>query len=210
MNTDDLALRRSRARSRVLFLIAGGLLVLFAMNTGLETYGESAYPAARDVLGPAGFAISAVAFLFAVRAIGRERTRLVRAGAALAVVTAAGWSVVAAIGLGHTAGVLPDAEVVLPLVAFFALFLVTPLAFLTIGVGGVLADGIPTWLGLLLLLPAIPFLVLVLGGGLLGAVPWAEVVLDAGHAAANLVIGVAMFRARLLFDQAESASDAAS
>lgn len=192
MTGRDSALAPIDGRSRRLFLLAGGLFVVFAASTGVRTFTAAVVPVVHDVFGPAGFFVGVLGLLGLYPTLADRTPTLARAAAAAAVVPLVGWFAIAAIGVGDAAGVLPDASIVLPGVAFVAVFLTTILAYGLFGAAS-LRGAVPSrTVGVLLLAPAALILALILGMGVVPAAGWIEFIIDAGHALSHLAIGFAL------------------
>lgn len=171
-------------RSGPLYLLAGGLLLAFAAETGLRTFVGTGVPVLHDVVGPAGFWVGILGLLGLAPVLTAAGGRLVRVGAAIAVVPAVGWAVIVVWGLAETAGVvgaMAGPVVAVPIASFLGLML----AYLVTGLGTLRSDALPTHLGVMLLLPALVFVLLVARLG-------TEFVIDLSHALVHLSIGVAL------------------
>lgn len=208
MASSDGVLAPLDGKSPALFLVAGALLVVFASNTGARVFADAGVPAVHSVFGPAGFFVGVVGLFGLYPALVDGSPGLARVAAAVAAIPLAGWFVTAGVGVGNVAGVLPDATVVLPGVAFVAVFLTTILSYVLFGVASLRADVHSRTVGLLLLAPAAVFLTLIVGMGVLSAVAWMEFVVDGGHALAHLAIGLALRTGGVPTDRAEPAADA--
>lgn len=171
-------------KSATLFLLGGLLMVAFATNTTLTTFTGSGYPVIQSVAGPAGFALGTLA-LFGLYPTLAERTpRLARVAAAVAVFPAIGWTVIVLGGVATTAGVLP-AEASPPVVIPIGTIATTLLAFLLFGITTLRADAHSRLVGILLLVPAAMFVLLMARL----APPF---VIDSGHLVGILGTGIAL------------------
>lgn len=188
----DRALRPLEERRATLFLLAGALLVVFASNTGARVFADAGIPAVHSVVGPAGFLVGLLGLFGTYPVLVDRSPWATRAAAAVAALPLAGWSVIVVTGVGSTAGVLPGASVVLPGPAFILVILATGLGYLLFGGASLRGGAHSRTVGLALVAPAIPFLVLIVGVAVLGPVEWMEFVIDSGHAAAHLGVGVAL------------------
>lgn len=186
------ALEPVDGKSATLFLVAGGLLVIFAASTGARVFADAGVSAVHSIFGPAGFFVGVLGLFGLYPALADRSPWLARGAVAIGTVPLVGWFVIAAAGIGSTAGVLPGASVLLPGPAFIAVFLLTILAYVLFATTSLRADVHSRTVGLLLLAPAAVFLTLIVGTQVFRQVEWFEFVLDSGHALAHLAIGGAL------------------
>lgn len=184
-------------KSSTLFLVAGFLLAVFAANTAARVFTDGGVAQIHGIVGPAGFAVGLAGLLGLYPGIADDGGTLARLAGIVAAIPFVGWFVTAVVGIGNVLGVLPDASVVLPGVAFVGVFLTTMLAFILFGVASLRTGAHSRSVGLVLLVPAIPFLTLILVVQAIPAVEWGEFVIDSGHALAHLAVGIAL-RGRLV------------
>lgn len=208
MSTSASVLDPLDGKSATLYLVAGVVLAAFATNTASRVFAGGGVPAAHDTLGPAGFCIGLVGLFGLYPALVAQAPALARVAAAVASIPLVGWFVVAGFGIGEVAGVLPDASVALPGVAFVVVFLTTVLAYVLFGAASLRADVHSRTVGVMLLAPAAVFLALIVGAAALPAVGWFEVALDGGHAVAHLALGFVLRNEVVPTDGAELAADA--
>lgn len=194
--------------SPTLYLAAGALLVLFATNTAARVFADAGVETLHSTLGPGGIFVGLVGLFGVYPALARRRSRLAHVAAAVAAVPLVGWFAIAVTGVGSAAGVTPGASVVLPAAAVPVVFLSTLLAYLLFGAAGLRADGHDRTVGLALLAPAVPFLVLVVGVAVLPQAAWLEFLVDGGHALAHLAIGVTLRGRGRPVDSVDRAADA--
>lgn len=179
-------------KSATLFLVAGGLLVVFAANTGARTFADAGVSAVHSIFGPAGFFVGIVGLFGLYPALADRSPLLARAAAVVAAVPLVGWFVVAGAGIGSTARVLPGASVLLPGPAFIVVILTTLLAYVLFAATSLRTDAHSRTVGVLLLAPAAVFLTLIVGAQVLPPAEWLEFAIDSGHALALLAVGGAL------------------
>lgn len=208
MGSSDL-LEPLGGKSARLYLIAGVLLLVFAANTGARTFADAGVDAVYSFFGPAGFFVGFAGLLGLYPALVDRRPRLARVAAAVAAIPLVIWFVVAGVGLGSAAGVLPDASVVLPAPVFIAAFPLTILAYLLFGATSLRADVHSRAVGVLLLAPAAVFLTLMVAvqSPAVTGVNGLEFLIDTGHAVAHLAIGAALWTGDASPDHAAAAAD---
>lgn len=179
-------------KSAPLFLIAGGLLVVFAANTGARVFADAGISAVHSFVGPAGFALGLLGLLGLHPALADRTPWAANVAGAVAVIPTVGWSVITVFGIGSAAGILPGMSVVFPAVFPILVFLTTILAYILFGVASFRAGVNPRRISTVLLVPVVPFLALIAGAAVLGPVEWAEFAIDTGHALAHLIVGTAL------------------
>jgi hypothetical protein len=196
-------------KSAILFLVAGGLLVVFATNTAARAFADAGVPAIHSVFGPAGFFVGTLGLFGLYPSLADRRSGLARVAGVVTAIPLVGWFAIAAVGVGSTAGVLPDASVVLPGIAFVVVFLTTILAYLLFGATSLRAGVHSRTVSVLLLAPAGVFLVLIVGvqSPAIPATATTEFVVDSGHALVHLAIGVALRTEGTPADRVDSAAD---
>lgn len=209
MADHDSVLAPLDGTSSTLFLVAGGLLVVFAALMGYEALVDSSVNFAdneADVFGPAGFAVGFVGLLGLYPGLADRSPNLARASAVFAAMGAAGFTVVAAKNLVDIVGIgFPSALKFMMILAFVGFLGAFPL----IGVTSLRTDVHSRTLGLLLLAPVAVFALMlsgavnmVVGDGL------ARFILSSGQAVSFLAIGVALRAGKSPRDRAEPAPDA--
>ncbi|MFC7007381.1 hypothetical protein [Halalkalicoccus salilacus] len=100
-------------RSATAFLVAGALLVVFAVLLGVEAFMGRSAP--EDLFGPAGFLVAMVGLLGLYPTLVDQTPKLARVAAGFAAVAAVGWFVITGLSITEVAGILPpleDADVV--------------------------------------------------------------------------------------------------
>ena len=200
MATSDGLLETLEQRSATVFLVAGGLLVVFAVNTGLRTFVGQSSPLVQSLIAPVGFFVGVLGLLGLYPAIADRTPALGRAAGVLAGVTAAYWIVIVAGSLGDIVGVLPASEELFPLAFFFGVYVAMLLTYAVFGAIALRA-GVPSrTVGLLVLGPAAMFLLL-----MMGVAP--NFLIDAGHAVFHLGIGIALRAESVPTERAGPASD---
>lgn len=195
-------------KSATLFLAAGGLLVVFAANTGARVFADGGVSAVHAILGPGGFFLGVLGLLGRYPALAGRAPSLARAAGVVAAIPAIGWFLIALFGAGNSAGVLPGVSVVFPAAFPILVFLTTVLAYVLFGVASLGVGAHSRAVSLALLVPAVPFLALIVGVAVLGPVEWAEFVIDSGHALAHLGVGLALRSRSGRGHRAEPAADA--
>lgn len=193
MTDRDAALGTLEERAPVLFLVAGGLMVVFAVNTYLKTFTGTSYPVVQGVVAPVGF-LAGVVGLFGLYAGFDGAPTLARSGAVVAAVATAGWVVL--IGASVVLGGEPAGPLsVVPLVTIAAMVL----AFALFGLASLRSGVHSRVVGVLLLVESLMFLLVVAG------VP--GYLIDTGHVLAYLGIGLALRTGAVPADRAEPAPD---
>ena len=200
MATSDGLLETLERRSATVFLVAGGLLTVFAVNTGLRTFVGQSSPLVQNLVAPVGFLVGVLGLLGLYPAVANRTPTSARAAGVLAGVTAAYWIVIVAGSLGDIVGVLPASEELFPLVFFFGVYIAMLLTYAVFGAIALRA-GVPSrTVGLLVLGPAAMFLLL-----MTGVAP--NFLIDAGHALFHLGIGIALRAESVPTERAEPAPD---
>jgi hypothetical protein len=208
MTDRDSVLAPLDGNSALLFLVAGGLLVVFAANTGARTFTAMGSPAVQSIVGPAGFFVGLVGLIGLYSGLAGRTLWAARVAAVVAAIPLVGWFVITVWGLGSSAGILPGLSVVFPGAVVIVVFLTTILAYVGFGMASLRARVHSRTIGLVLLMPAVPFLMLIVAVQVLGPVEWAEFVIDSGHALAHLAVGIALRSAGVPTDRTEPAADA--
>lgn len=187
-------------RSSTLFLAAGALMVAFAANTGLETFTGTSYPIVQNTVGPAGFLLGVLGLLGLYPVLADRTPTLARVAAAVALVPAAGWSIIVVGSVGETAGLLPGLAgplAVIPILAIGG----TVLTYTLFGVTTLRAGVYPSVLGVLMLVPAAMFAMLLSGVG-------TAFIVDVGHVVGHLGVGIVLWTAGVPTDTAGPATGA--
>lgn len=137
--------------SPALFLVSGGLLVLYSSLYAADVFLGTTYPTVRDVLlGPPAYVIGFLGLLGLYPALREHTPKLAVAGAVFSVLGIVGWliSLLGRAEIVTGVPVLDAAEIIFILTGFFLGFTVVGLAILRTSVHS-------RTVGLLLLLPAI-------------------------------------------------------
>lgn len=179
-------------KSAALFLIAGAVLVVFAVNTGARVLADSGISAVHSFVGPAGFFLGLVGLVGLYPSISASIPLLARVAGAVAVIPTVGWFLITVVGIGSSAGVLPGVSVIFPAVFSILVFLTTMLGYILFSVGSIRAEGHSGAVSLVLLAPVVPFVALIVGAAILGPIEWAEFVIDGAHALAYLSVGIVL------------------
>lgn len=187
-------------RSPMVFVIAGGLLFIFAANTTARTFFGESWPVVQSLIAPTGFFVGALGLLSLYPALLDRTPMTARAGGLIAGITAVYWLVIAVGSIGDVVGSLPPSTDVFPMVVFMGVYVVTILAYLVVGVGSLRAGVRSRIVGVFILGPAVMFLLL-----LTRAAP--TYVIDIGHALFHLGVGVGLWTAGIPSDRTEPAPD---
>jgi len=195
-------------KSATLFLAAGGLLVVFAANTATRVFADAGVSVVHSSVGPAGFFVGLVGLLGLYPTLFEGTPTVARIAGMVAVIPAVGWFAITVFGIGSSLGVLPGMSVVFSPVVPILVFLTTILAYIVFGVTSLRTGLHSRATSLILLVPVIPFLVLIVGTAVLGPVEWAEFVIDSGHALAHLAVGTVLRSEDVSTEGAEPAAEA--
>lgn len=197
MTASDSVLAPLDGRSPTLFLVAGGLLAVFAALLGYEALANTAAP--EDVFGPPGFLFAMVGLLGLYPTLADRTPRLARAGAVVAAVSAVGWFAITVLAIGEVAGVIPALEAVGPLgpVVIVAAGGTMVLAYLVFGAASLRTGVYARTVGLLVLAPPVIFGVMLLQAVLFAqfgqfsesTMAWSAVAIGGGQALVHLGIG---------------------
>lgn len=208
MDSNRMLAKIEGAKS-TLFLVAGGLIIVFSGLLGFEALTNSAAP--EDIFGPAGFAVAFVGLLGLYPKLVEETPWIARAGAAFAVAGAVGGIVVSLGSLGSTVGVLPQEPG--PVAVLFILGLGVGMlpGYVTFGVASLRAGVHSRLLGLLLLAPPVIFAVMLTGAfHAVTGEAFTAFILSGGQALALLAIGLVLRMEDFPTERAEPAADAAA
>jgi len=195
-------------KSTVLFLAAGGVLVVFAANTGARVFADAGLSPVHSIFGPGGFFLGLVGLLGLYPALADKASTWARIAGVVAAIPAIGWFIITVFGLGNTAGILPGMSVVFPAAFPILVFMTTMVAYVLFSAASLRAGFHSRTTSIVLLAPAVPFLMLIVGMAVLGPVEWAEFVIDGGHALAYLAVGMVLRGEGVLTDSAEPAAEA--
>lgn len=184
-------------RSATLFLVAGGLLAVFAGLLGVEATTGGSAP--EDVFGPPGYAVAALGLLGLYPALADRSRWMAGIGAVAAAAAAVGWTILTVLSVLEVAGLSGEAapeETVLGAVALGATGLGMILGYPLFAIASLRSDPHPRTLGLLLLAPPVIFVaVFAVLAPLLGAgqdAGWGPFVAGGAQAVAHLAIGFAL------------------
>jgi hypothetical protein len=170
------------------FLVAGGILVVYATFNGLAAFTDTVYPLVENVVGPGGFVLGFLGLLGLYPRLADRRPRQAKAAVVFASLGAVGFSVITVSNIGRLAGVVPNEP--LPwfplLLGMVAVGMV--LGYLSFGVISLRADVYPRFAGPLLLLPALIFSVMAVGGLTGAATPTGAFFVSSAQAAVHLSI----------------------
>lgn len=177
-----------------LFLVAGGLMIVFAVNTYLKTFAGTSYPVVQGIVAPVGFLVGVVALFGLYPALADRSPTLARVAAAVTAVAAVGWVVIivaSAVSGGEPGGPLA----VVPIVTIVSMVL----AFALFGATSLRTVAHSRVVGALLLVESAMFLLVIAG------VP--GFLIDTGHVLAYLGVGVSLRSSGVRSDSAEPAPD---
>lgn len=192
MSSTNIVWRKLERWSSTVFLVAGGLLVVFATNTGARVFADSGSSTVHSTLGPAGFFLGIVGLFGLYPALADRTPILARIAGIVAAIPAVGWFVITVFGIGSSAKILPGMSVVFPPVFPVLVFLTTILAYILFSVTSFRTGVHSRVVSLVLLAPIVPFITLIVGTAVLGPVEWVEFVIDSGHALAYLAVGIVL------------------
>jgi hypothetical protein len=169
-----------------LFLVAGGILVVFAGLQAAPTFGGASYAGLAAIVGPAGLALGLLALLGQYPRLADASPALARNGAVLAAIGAAGFAVAFLVAVVEAAaGVAPPAwfEIVnIPILVGVIL------GFLTMGAASLRSATQAQALGALMLAPGILFMVLFILGAIFDR-SGGSYIISGGNALVHLAIG---------------------
>lgn len=188
MTGRNRALESLEGKCSTLFLVAGGVLVVFAALLGIEAFTDRTFPT--DIFGPGGFAIAFLALLGLYPGLVNETPTLARIGAISAPIAVLGASVTSVWYIGVAVGVFPG-DPAPAYIAVFALgiFFGFLVAFPSFAVGTLRADSHSRILGLLLFAPTVPFVLMLVLLPITGGTAVGAFILDSGEAVSMLAIG---------------------
>lgn len=150
MSDSDGALGTLAPWSPTLWLAAGATILVYSSLYATEAF-LGAYPAARDFVGPIGYVVAFVALLGLYPALADRRPGLARAGATLAVLGAAGFSLTVL----ASAGVVPEDAAWVGAGQLVLILLGMTLSFLVFGVATLRSGAFSRTVGALLLAPVV-------------------------------------------------------
>ena len=186
-------------KSASLFLGGGSLLVVFAVNTSLRTFVGTSFPPVQGLIGPAGFFFGVVGLLGLYPALADRTTRVARVAMVVALIPAVGWPALILRGIATQVMGMNSPEVlsVLPMMVIASMFL----SFALFGIASLHAS-VHSWIvGVLLLVPATGFLLLITN-----AAP--HFIIDIGHAVGYLGIGFTLRSTGFSTESKEPVADA--
>ncbi|MFB6136310.1 MAG: hypothetical protein ABEJ04_06085 [Halobacteriaceae archaeon] len=191
------------------FVGAAGLFAVFALLWGADAVTNIAPRPAVDVFGPAGWVLGFVGLLGLYPGLAERAPRTSRAGAVFTTVGVVGAATTAVVNLGQLTGITGEPPAWFAALNLLMLVGIVP-GFLTVGVAVLRTDVQSRFLGMLLLVPALLFVVNVVRVTALGprAPTGAPFVLGGGQALALLAIGVRLRTAETPTDRAPSPADA--
>lgn len=201
MTDRNAVLKTIEGRTATLFLVAGGLLVVFAALLGVEAVMDRSAP--EDIFGPAGFAFGFVGLLGLYPQLADRSPKLAGAGAVFAALGVVGGAVTSIWHIGEFAGIFPAETPVYVSVFSIGIILGMTLGYLSSGVVILRADVYSRTVGLLLL--AVPAVVTVMLVSVITSISSADsaVVLASGQALAHLAIGYTLRTEGVSTDRAE-------
>lgn len=176
-------------KSASLFLVGGGLVVVFASLLGYQAFVDGSagfHDGIASLFGPGGFALGFVGLLGLYPTLADKAPRLAGAGAVFATLGAVGGAVNAVGHVGTLAGM--DAPAWVGPFALLILLGMVP-GYLSFAAAVLRTDGQSRTLGLLLCMPAVLFVVMIVGGIVTGGTATGAAVLASGQALAHVAIG---------------------
>lgn len=192
-----------------IFVVGAGLFAVFAVLWGATVITDVAPRPAVDVVGPAGWLLAFVGLLGLYPGLAERAPRLGRAGALFASVGVVGAGVTAVVNLGQLAGMTGEPPAWFAALNLLLLVGIVP-GFLTFAVAVRRTDVHARTLGLLLLIPALLFVVNIVRVSTLGprAPTGAPFVLGGGQALSLLAIGLRLRTTEPPTEAAPSPTDA--
>lgn len=194
MTDHNRVLETLEGRAPALFLVAGGLMVVFAVNTYLKTFAGTSYPVVQNIVAPVGFLVGVVGLLGLYAGIDDRPPTLARVAAAVSAFTVVCWLLVIGGGI-VLGGELTGALSVVPIVTIVAMVL----AFALFGAASLRYGVHSRVVGVLLLVESLMFLLVIVG------VP--GFLIDLGHVLAFLGMAVTLRTEVVPTDSAEAAPD---
>lgn len=152
---------RLRPWSPYLFFAAAVGAFAFAVANGLRTYAGTSYPIVNEVIAPVGFMLGVLGLLGLSADLVPTGGTLARVSRWVAFVPVVTWTVLIVAGIAETAGAIPDGGV-LPMAVPLVTIATMTLAFVLFGATTLRTAVYPTVAGVLMLLEAVAF-VLVIG-----------------------------------------------
>lgn len=188
-----------------MFILAGGLFVVFAGFWGAFAFTEMRSEVVQNVVGPAGWTAAFIGLLGLYPSLADRSPRLAAAGAVFAALGIVGGTVSIVGNLLPVLGWMGESPAWLAPIQLLLLLGIV-LGFLTVGIATLRTPAWSTGVGLLLLAPAIIFLVNIVRVAMLGSTtpPWSPFVLGSGQALALLGIGYLLRAEPLSADGATS------
>lgn len=190
----------------MLFLIAGGLLVIHAITHGLEAFASIEYPMHHEFpFGVGGMTLGFIALLGLYPKIADRMPKLARAGAVVAVLGAVAWLVMGLALFAEGLGAEPPTSIeAIGLVMIFGVIL----SYLAFGIASLRTEAVSQTTGLVLLTPVL-VMVVNLGIAMAGSGSLAgQFVVATGFALAHLAIGAALRTEDGLTSRTERAPEA--
>lgn len=190
-------------RTGTLFLIAGGLFVVFAALHGVEAFMNRSAP--KDIFGPAGFAFAFAGILGLYPDLVARNPWLTRFGAVFATI---GIIAAAVTSVWHVAiWVVPDATPTFAAVVPIGMVLGQFLGYIPVGLASLRTDVHPRTIGLLLIaVPSIlAVMIVTVASGF--ATSGSAVVLGGVQALVHLAIGNALRTEGIPSDRAEPSGE---
>lgn len=209
MSRTDTIPWRSLERWRAgAFLGAAGLFAVFAMLWGADVFTDIAPRPAVDVVGPGGWVLAFVGLLGLYPELADRTAWVSRAGAAFTAVGVCGATVTALVNFGQLTGLTGQPPAWFAALTLLMLVGIVP-GFLTFAIAVLRTDVQSRSLGLLLLVPAIIFVVNIVRVTTFGprAPTGAPFVLGSGQALAFLAIGVVLRTGEASTDRVTSPAD---
>ncbi|MFB6170240.1 MAG: hypothetical protein ABEJ06_03750 [Haloarculaceae archaeon] len=178
--------------SQALFLVAGVLLLVYAVLLGAEAQTGTVYETVGNLVSGTGGALAFVGLLGLYRRFVQHTPWLTRAGGAAAAVGAVGFAVVAVRAAAVLFGVVGSSSSNGPTLVFIPILLGMVLGFALFALASHRAGPSASGPTLRLLAPTVVFLVVVAGGLSGVSQMWVSAVLATAHGLTYLAIGTAL------------------
>ena len=199
--TDNKQLLEQLERRHVtLFLVAGGLLLIFAANTSARTFLGQSWQIVQSLIAPAGFLVGTLGLLSLISGLVGQAPKGARVAGLISGLTAVYWLVIMVGSIGDIVGTLPASEAIFPTVFFFGVYIATILAYVAVSVVSLYAGVYSKIVGVLVMGPAVMFLLLMARA----APPF---IIDTGHALFHLGVGSILW-STIPSDRVEPTTDA--
>lgn len=186
------------ARRVPLFVVAGLVLSVFAVNSWLIAHAGTSYEALQSIAGPTGFLFGSLGVLGLYRTLIDRTPRLGKIGAAIAMIAAVGWFIITVLGVVEVTGLVSVPSVgPIAIVVFLSILVSYSIAGLSI----IRFDTHPTLTGVFVLVPAAMFIVLMARLG-------SPFVIDTGHTIGHIGVALTLWSQGTTTGRTDTAPDA--